>query len=89
LVWYHFATSPFHEQEMKIPGIRTLTTNYEILGGPDRQPHARSIATGSRSGPIRCRRFSASQPVPISFSYRRFIDSSRGMSPNRSFGLTR
>jgi NitT/TauT family transport system substrate-binding protein len=31
----HFATSPFHEQEMKIiPGIRTLTTNYEILGGP-------------------------------------------------------
>src|SRR6266704_3797846 len=30
----HFATSPFHEQEMKIPGNRTLTTNYEILGGP-------------------------------------------------------
>src|SRR6266478_5268982 len=30
----HFATSPFHEQEMKIPGIRTLPTNYEILGGP-------------------------------------------------------
>ena len=30
----HFATSPFHEQEMKVPGIRTLTTNYEILGGP-------------------------------------------------------
>jgi NitT/TauT family transport system substrate-binding protein len=30
----HFATSPFHEQEMKIPGVRTLTTNYEILGGP-------------------------------------------------------
>src|SRR5271167_2341673 len=30
----HFAASPFHEQEMKIPGIRTLTTNYEILGGP-------------------------------------------------------
>ena len=30
----HFATSPFHEQEMKVSGIRTLTTNYEILGGP-------------------------------------------------------
>jgi NitT/TauT family transport system substrate-binding protein len=30
----HFTTSPFHEQEMKIPGIRTLTTSYEILGGP-------------------------------------------------------
>jgi NitT/TauT family transport system substrate-binding protein len=30
----HFATSPFHEQEMKVPGIRTLTTNYAILGGP-------------------------------------------------------
>ena len=30
----HFTTSPFHEQEMKIPGMRTLTTSYEILGGP-------------------------------------------------------
>jgi NitT/TauT family transport system substrate-binding protein len=30
----HFATSPFHEQEIKVPGVRTLTTNYEILGGP-------------------------------------------------------
>src|SRR5215831_4732367 len=30
----HFTSSPFHEQEMKIPGVRTLTTNYEILGGP-------------------------------------------------------
>ena len=29
----HFTTSPFHEQEMKIPGVRTLTTSYEILGG--------------------------------------------------------
>jgi NitT/TauT family transport system substrate-binding protein len=29
----HFATSPFHEEEMRIPGVRTLTTNYEILGG--------------------------------------------------------
>ncbi len=30
----HFTTSPFYEQEMKIPGVRTLTTSYQILGGP-------------------------------------------------------
>ena len=30
----HFATSPFYEQEMKLPGARVITTNYEILGGP-------------------------------------------------------
>jgi NitT/TauT family transport system substrate-binding protein len=30
----HFTTSPFHEQEMKVPGIRLLTTSYDILGGP-------------------------------------------------------
>lgn len=30
----HFTSSPFHEQEIKLPGTRTLTTNYEILGGP-------------------------------------------------------
>ena len=30
----HFTTSPFHEQEMKIPGVKTLTTSYEILGDP-------------------------------------------------------
>jgi len=29
----HFTTSPFHEQELKIPGVRALTTSYEILGG--------------------------------------------------------
>ena len=29
----HFTTSPFHEQEMKIPGVHTLTTSYEIMGG--------------------------------------------------------
>ena len=29
----HFATSPFHEQEMKIPGVRTIATSYDILGG--------------------------------------------------------
>ena len=29
----HFGTSPFYEAEMKIPGVRLLTTSYEILGG--------------------------------------------------------
>ena len=30
----HFSSSPFYEQEIKLPGMRVLTTNYEILGGP-------------------------------------------------------
>ena len=30
----HFSSSPFYEQEIKLPGARVLTTNYEILGGP-------------------------------------------------------
>jgi len=30
----HFSSSPFYEQEMKVPGVRMLTTNYDILGGP-------------------------------------------------------
>jgi NitT/TauT family transport system substrate-binding protein len=30
----HFSSSPFYEQEMKLPGVRLLTTNYDILGGP-------------------------------------------------------
>ena len=30
----HFSSSPFYEQEMKLPGVRLITTNYEILGGP-------------------------------------------------------
>lgn len=30
----HFSSSPFYEQEMKLPGTRLVTTNYEILGGP-------------------------------------------------------
>ena len=30
----HFATSPFHEVEMKAGGLRTVTTAYEIMGGP-------------------------------------------------------
>src|SRR6185436_19174781 len=29
----HFGTSPFYEQEMKLPGARVLTTSYDILGG--------------------------------------------------------
>ena len=29
----HFATSPFHETEMKA-GLKTVTTAYEIMGGP-------------------------------------------------------
>ena len=29
----HFATSPFHEAEIKA-GLRTITTAYEIMGGP-------------------------------------------------------
>ena len=30
----HFTSSPFHEQELKVPGVHTVTTSYEILGGP-------------------------------------------------------
>ncbi len=30
----HFTTSPFYEQEMKLPGARLILTNYEIMGGP-------------------------------------------------------
>jgi len=30
----HFATSPFYEEEMKLPDAHLITTNYEILGGP-------------------------------------------------------
>ena len=29
----HFSSSPFYEQEIKAPGARLVTTNYEILGG--------------------------------------------------------
>jgi sulfonate transport system substrate-binding protein len=30
----HFSSSPFCEQEIKVPGLHFVTTNYEILGGP-------------------------------------------------------
>ena len=30
----HFSTSPFYEQEIKVPGAHVITTSYEILGGP-------------------------------------------------------
>jgi NitT/TauT family transport system substrate-binding protein len=29
----HFTSSPFYEQEMKVPGARTVLTSYDILGG--------------------------------------------------------
>ena len=29
----HFSSSPFYEQEIKVPGAHLVTTNYEILGG--------------------------------------------------------
>jgi len=29
----HFTSSPFYEQEVKFPGVRTITTSYEILEG--------------------------------------------------------
>jgi NitT/TauT family transport system substrate-binding protein len=30
----HFSSSPFYEQEIKVPGAHLVTSNYEILGGP-------------------------------------------------------
>ena len=30
----HFSTSPFYEQEIKVPGAHLITTSYEILGDP-------------------------------------------------------
>jgi NitT/TauT family transport system substrate-binding protein len=30
----HFTSSPFYEQETKLPGVHLITTNYDILGGP-------------------------------------------------------
>jgi NitT/TauT family transport system substrate-binding protein len=30
----HFSSSPFYEEEMKLPNAHVITTNYEILGGP-------------------------------------------------------
>jgi len=30
----HFTVSPYHEQEIKLPDVRTLMTSYDILGGP-------------------------------------------------------
>jgi len=29
----HFSSSPFYEEEIKVPGAHLVTTNYEILGG--------------------------------------------------------
>jgi NitT/TauT family transport system substrate-binding protein len=33
----HFASSPFHETEIKSPGVRTLTTAFDINGGQSSQ----------------------------------------------------
>jgi NitT/TauT family transport system substrate-binding protein len=30
----HYSSSPFYEQEIKLPGAHLVTTNYETLGGP-------------------------------------------------------
>lgn len=30
----HFSSSPFYEEEIKLPGAHLVTTNYDILGGP-------------------------------------------------------
>ena len=30
----HFSTSPFYEQEIKVPGAHLITTSYKILDGP-------------------------------------------------------
>ncbi len=30
----HFTSSPFYEQEMKLPNAHLVTSNYDILGGP-------------------------------------------------------
>ncbi len=30
----HFTSAPFYAQEMKLPGVHLVTTNYDILGGP-------------------------------------------------------
>lgn len=29
----HFTSSPFYEQEMKVPGVRKVLTSYDVLGG--------------------------------------------------------
>src|SRR5260370_7149624 len=55
----HFTSSPFHEQEMKVPGVHLLTTNYEILGGP-----ATAVAIGPSAN------YRAPNPQPSKpFSY--------------------
>ena len=53
----HFTSSPFHEQEMKIPGVRTLTTSYEIMGG--RATALVVVASGKfrEANPKTCRAF--------------------------------
>ena len=35
----HFSSSPFYEQEIKLPGAHVLTTSYDILGGRGHRAH--------------------------------------------------
>jgi NitT/TauT family transport system substrate-binding protein len=30
----HFASPPFHQRELKLPGVRTILTSNEVMGGP-------------------------------------------------------
>ncbi len=58
----HFSSSPFYEQEMKLPGMHLITTNYEILGGP-----ATAIVVTATS------KFRSANPI----AYKAFLDAER------------
>jgi NitT/TauT family transport system substrate-binding protein len=58
----HFSTSPFYEQEIKVPGAHLITTSYDILGGP---ATALVITTSSK--------FREANPK----AYRAFIDAEK------------
>ena len=58
----HFSTSPFYEQEIKVPGAHLVTTSYDILGGP---ATALVITTSSK--------FREANPK----AYRAFIDATK------------
>jgi len=55
----HFTSSPFYEEEVKIPGVHLVTTNYDILGGP-----ATAIVISATT------RFRAANPK----AYKAFVD---------------
>ena len=58
----HFSTSPFYEQEIKVPGAHLITTSYDILGGP---ATALVITTSAK--------FREANPK----AYRAFVDASK------------